>query len=121
MSDTTINDARTDQPVFRVVSQDGATYILDARDKRRVYRIDGDIGGGGVQFMSTAQRLAQIPAQGVLIYDTTDERMYVGDGHTRGGLLVSSGGAGEIPSILAMGDWTDEMEDVYDMGEWTQE
>lgn len=169
MSDTLINDANTQTPVFRVTSESGVTYIRDAMTGTKVFRIDGNIGGG-VEVMTTAQRTAIIPTDGQLIYDSDLETLFVGDGVTRGGVAVGSGGGGggatpiivgtvsggtasitltngagnvkfvgkngtnitagprgeieieadTIPTVLSIGDWTDEMENVYSIGTWTR-
>ena len=71
----------------------------------------------GAKSMTTAQRTATTPAAGTLIYDTDLEMLYVGDGTTAGGNVISSGsGGGEYTagwrtkiiggSTIALDPWT---------------
>ena len=53
--------------------------------------------GGGASTavsMSSAERMAIVPKAGELIWDTTLQILYVGDGHTQGGIMVEGGGSG---------------------------
>ena len=105
-------------PVFRVTVEDDQTIIRDYATNAPRWKVNGNIGGGGVTTMTTAERMAIIPKKDALIYDSTDGSLYVGDGVTQGGVQASS--VGTLPSILALGDWTDELEDVYEVGDWTR-
>ena len=40
------------------------------------------------------ERIETTPAPGKLIWDTTLEALYVGNGETKGGVLVEAGGSG---------------------------
>lgn len=117
---TTISDyALNAPPVFRLTQDsNGDTIIRDYATNAPLWRLNGDIGGG-VEVMSRTQRLSFTPAPGELIYDTNERKLYVGDGRTVGGVEVSGG---MVPTLLAMGDWTDELEDVYTPGDgiWTR-
>ena len=44
--------------------------------------------------MTSAERMAMVPAQGELIWDTTIGMLFVGDGTTPGGIVVEGGGSG---------------------------
>jgi hypothetical protein len=46
---------------------------------------------------NNAARLATIWGDGVLVYDTDDDRLYVGDGETAGGNPLAEGGTTPIP------------------------
>jgi len=96
MSDenTTINSAITGRAVYNVVVEDGKTAIVDAVTGRIVYLVDGEIAGGGVKVMTTAERTAITPDAGELIYDTDLGVLFVGDGVTPGGNVVGGGGGG---------------------------
>jgi hypothetical protein len=43
---------------------------------------------------SLAQVTNYVPAQGELVFSTSTNQVYVGDGNTVGGILVAGGGAG---------------------------
>ena len=172
MSDeTTVNSAINGRTILRAEVSDGKTYIRDAITNRIVFYIEGVIGGG-VEVMTTAERTAIVPDEGQLIYDSNFDALYVGDGHTVGGIAVGTGGGGggatpiikstisgnaatitlengagdvkfvgtngtkiaagrdgevqieatAFPNVLTLGDWTDELEDVYTPGDgnWTR-
>lgn len=118
--ETTISDyALNAPPVFRLTQDsNGDTIIRNYATNAPMWRVNGSIGGG-VEVMTRAQRLSVTPKDGELIYDTNEEKLYVGNGHTVGGVEVSGG---MVPTLLAMGDWTDELEDVYTPGDgiWTR-
>ena len=118
VDETTINDYSPDVPRFLITKEGDQTLICDYATGAPRFRINGNIGGGGVTTMTTAEREAITPDAGALIYDSTDGSLYVGDGVTQGGVQASS--VGTLPSILSLGDWTDEMEDVYEIGDWTR-
>ena len=44
--------------------------------------------------MNAAERLAFTPVQGYMIWDTTLQSLYIGDGYTPGGIQVEGGGSG---------------------------
>jgi len=120
------------------LSQDGdKTYVLDAVTGAKVYVIDGNVGGGGVKVMTTAERTATTPAAGALIYDSTDGNLYVGDGTTVGGTPVSNSeletrvdaletavgiiqeGGEVVQGGYFCGDWTDEEDGAIIFGAWS--
>lgn len=94
-------------------------------------------GGGGVKVMTTEERMATTPAAGALIYDSTDENLYVGDGVTVGGTPVSNSeletrvdaletavgiieeGGEVVQGGFFCGDWTDENTGAIIFGAWT--
>ena len=73
-------------------------------------------GVGTAKNMSTEERMAIVPSSGQFIWDVTENKLYIGDGSTRGGVVASA----NLPNTISLGDWTDELEDVYDMGDWTR-
>lgn len=113
----TISDSSTGAPRFRATEEGDNTVIRDYATNAPRFVLDGKIGGGGVTVMTTVERIAITPEAGQLIFDCGLNQLFVGDGTTVGGVEVSGGG---IPSILSLGDWTDEMEDVYEIGDWTR-
>ena len=44
--------------------------------------------------MTTDERLAFTPQAGYLIWDSTIQQLFVGDGYTPGGVVIDSGGGG---------------------------
>lgn len=54
----------------------------------------GGGGGGTATPMTAAERMAIVPKPGQLIWDTTLQILYVGDGETQGGIMVEGGGSG---------------------------
>lgn len=164
VDETTISDYATNSPPLFRLTQEGDYTIIRAYDTNYpLWRVDGNIGGG-VEVMTRSQRLSITPSDGQLIYDTTEDELYVGNGRTPGGVLVSGSGkidvmtttqrmsytpssgdlvfdstegklyigdghttggipvGADVPALLAMGDWTDELEDVYTPGDgvWTR-
>ena len=135
---STIYSAVNGQPQFRIVYDGNRTFIVDAVTGRNVFFVDGKIGGGGVEVMTSEERLAITPEAGALIYDSTDENLYVGDGVTVGGVPVSNaelesrvdnleeavqiiqtGGEIMMGSYIC-GDWTDyDDDDVVEFADWT--
>ena len=103
-------------PMFRLVESGDSTIIQDYATSTPLWRVNGKIGGG-VEVMTHDERIRIIPAAGDLIYDTSDHNLYVGDGHTPGGIAVSGG---TVPEFLVLGEWTDEDEDIYVVGDWTR-
>ena len=139
MSDenTNVYSSITGRLAFQL-SQDGdKTYVLDAVTGRPVYVIDGNVGGGGVKVMTTAERTATTPEAGALIYDSTDGNLYVGDGVTVGGTPVSNSeletrvdaletavgiiqeGGEVVQGGYFCGDWTDEDVGAIHFGAWS--
>lgn len=103
-------------PLYRLVEDGDKTVIMTADTNTPMWVIDGKIGGDTVEVMTTAQRMATTPEAGQLIFDSGLNQLFVGDGTTVGGVAVS----GDIPEFLVLGEWTDEMEDVYNVGDWTR-
>lgn len=81
-------------PLYRLVEDGDKTVIMTADTNTPMWVIDGKIGGGGVEVMTTAERTAITPEAGQLIYDTDTDMLYVGDGITAGGNAVSPGSGG---------------------------
>lgn len=135
---STIYSAVNGQPQFRIVYDGNRTFIVDAVTGRNVFFVDGKIGGGGVEVMTSEERLSITPEAGALIYDSDDENLYVGDGVTVGGVPVSNaelesrvdnleeavqiiqtGGEIMMGSYIC-GDWTDYDDgDVVEFADWT--
>jgi len=128
-------------PLYRMVTEDDETVIKTYDTNTPMWKINGDIGGG-VEVMTTAERLATTPAAGDLIYDTDIGSLFVGDGVTAGGvevsgsedeiaalnarltvaeedILIIKGGGTPIQGSYSLGDWTPDFEDVVQFGGWT--
>jgi len=86
--ETIISDYSTDTPRFRVTREGNYTIIRDYSTNAPRFKIEGAIGG--VVNMTTEERMASTPDAGTLIFDTDENRLYVGDGITPGGIPVSS-------------------------------
>jgi len=124
-------------PVFRLTEDGDKTVIREYGTNTPVWVIDGKVGGGGVEVMTTAERLATTPDAGDLIYDSTDGNLYVGDGVTVGGTPVSNSeletrvdaletavgiiqeGGEVVQGGYFCGDWTDENVDAIIFGAWS--
>ena len=95
--ETIISDYSTDTPRFRVTREGNYTIIRDYSTNAPRFKIEGAIGG--VVNMTSEERLASTPDAGTLVYDTDENRLYVGDGITPGGKPVSS----EVTSAYVYG------------------
>lgn len=89
-----ISDYSPDVPRFRLTREGDYTIIRDYSTNAPRFKFEGEIGGSGVEVMTTAERTAITPDEGKLIYDSELEALYVGDGVTAGGIPVGSGGGG---------------------------
>lgn len=124
-------------PMFRLVESGDSTIIQDYATSTPLWRVNGKIGGG-VEVMTHDERVSIIPAVGDLIYDTSDHNLYVGDGMTVGGVLITNSdletrvdaleiavgiieeGGEVVQGGFFCGDWTDENVGAINFGAWTQ-
>ena len=70
----------------------------------------------GSTVLSSAARLETVPGVGEIVYDSETGLVYVGDGVTLGGNPINT----SVPNFLSIGDWTDELQDVFEIGVWTR-
>ena len=80
-----VQDGNVMQGLFRV---EKATLELQVYNGSQWVAVAGGGSGGSsyAKAMSTAQRMAYVPAAGSLIWDTDLERLFIGDSHTAGGI-----------------------------------
>lgn len=86
--ETIVSDYSTGAPRFRLTHEDNRTIIRDYSTNAPRFVLEGTIGG--VVNMTTEERMASTPDAGTLVFDTDENRLYVGDGITPGGKPVSS-------------------------------
>lgn len=60
---------------------------------------DGAGGAATAISMTADERVAMVPAQGELIWDTTIGMLFVGDGTTPGGIVLEGGSGGDFTSV----------------------
>lgn len=71
------------------MSRTGATDVVDLSGNGKGVALNVDTVGHFQQF-PTSYRLTQIIDNGRVVFDTTSKKLYLGDGVTLGGKLVTS-------------------------------